>query len=170
MTNAKVVDTNVILVANRQHEEMSPRCVANCIRTLQEISSKGKIVIDDGFRILKEYQNKTSPRSSKRVGDAFVKWVLNNRNNPEKCEQVALIGHERRGFESFPDDPDLAIFDPADRVFVAVSAVHPEKPPILEAADSKWLDWSAALARNGMKVQFLCQQDLKCFHKRKFGK
>ncbi len=71
-----VIDTNVLLVANRQHEEVSPGCVIECVRRLQAMEKTGVTVIDDGFRILGEYQHKTRLNPPKGVGDVFLKWLL----------------------------------------------------------------------------------------------
>lgn len=164
-----VVDTNVILVANGQHQDVSSECVKNCTLALQGIMRSGKLALDDGFLVLREYQNKTQPKKGNRPGDAFVKWALNNRCNTKHVDQVNLLEHDERGFESFPDDADLANFDAPDRKFVAISGAHPDKPPIAQAADSKWLDWAPALQRHGIKVDFLCQADIQRFHENKFG-
>lgn len=165
----KVVDTNVILVANQQHPDVSPECTADCALELQAIMQKGRVAIDDGFRILKEYQNKTDANRGKRPGDAFIKWVLQNKANPAKCDQVPLKAHPKRGFESFPEDPALENFDQNDRKFVAVATAHPGHPPILQATDSKWPNWLSALKRHGAEVVFVCEEDIQKFHKKKFG-
>lgn len=164
-----VVDTNVVLVANGQHADVSGACVAACALQLQEIMQRGKLALDDQFRILCEYLHKTQPKKGNRPGDAFVKWALQNRVNAMHVDSVCLEDHDTRGFESFPDDAELFNFDAPDRKFVAVANVHQAKPPILQAADSKWLDWSPALARHGVKVEFLCAADITRFHKKKFG-
>lgn len=64
---------------------------------------------------------------------------------------------------------ELINFDAPDRKFVAVSAAHPDRPPIAQAADSKWLDWAPALQRHGIQVEFLCLVDIQRFHDKKFG-
>ena len=158
-----VVDTNVILVANGQHQGVSEACVASCAERLHGIAQNGRIAIDDAYRILGEYQNKTDPHVGKRAGDAFLKWLLRNNANPQRCDQVPLVEHAERGFESFPDDARLASFDPPDRKFVAVAAAHGDKPPILQAADSKWLAWNEGLAAHGVKVEFLFPTDISGF-------
>lgn len=158
-----VVDTNVVLVANGQHPDVSPECVAACADFLRAVMQSGRVAIDDGFRILDEYQHKTHPRDGERVGDVFVHWVLQHHGDPTRCDEVALVEHPERGFESFPDDPRLASFDPSDRKFVAVAAAHPERPAIAQAADSKWLGWSAALADLDLDVDFLCPADIHTF-------
>lgn len=164
-----VVDTNVVLVANGQHADVSPECVKTCALALQSIMLSGKLALDDGFLILREYQNKTLPKKGNRPGDVFVKWALNNRCNAKWVDQVTLQEHDERGFKSFPDDAELANFDTPDRKFVAVSGAPPDKPSIAQAADSKWLDWAPALQRHGIKVDFLCQADIQRFHENKFG-
>lgn len=165
-----VVDTNVILVANRQHDDVSELCVAECARRLNAIVKEGRVAIDDAHRILKEYQNKTTPRAGKRVGDLFLKWLLQNQANPSRCDLVKLDEHDQRGFQSFPDDASLSSFDTPDRKFVAVAGAHPGKPPILQAADSKWIDWAVGLSTHQIVVDFVCPEDIKAFDKKKKAK
>lgn len=162
-----IVDTNVILVANRQHSDVSERCVVACARRLERIMRRERVALDDDYQILKEYQNKTAPRTGRGPGDVFVKWLLRNLANERRCVQVALTEHPERGFESFPDDTELASFDRADRKFVAVAALHPERPPIAQAADSKWLAWAPALKRHGVRVDFVCPADIRRFEREK---
>lgn len=162
-----VVDTNVILVANRQHADVSEACIVTCAKRLREIMKTGRIAIDDSYQILKEYQNKTLSHVGKGPGDTFVKWLLRNNANASRCDQVTLVDHPERGFESFPDDPRLASFDPPDRKFVAVAAAHSQRPSIFQAADSKWLGWAPALADHGLTVEFLCPKDIQSFDEKK---
>lgn len=169
MSQIKIVDTNVVLVANGQHQDVSPDCVKQCALMLQSIMQRGRIAVDDRFLILREYQKKTQPKRGNRPGDAFVKWALRNNANSERCDQVPLKDDHDRGFTSFPDDAELVNFDAADRKFVAVAAAHRKHPPILQAADSKWLDWLEALNRYDVKVDFVCEADIKRFHQHKFG-
>lgn len=162
-----VVDTNVILIANQQHQNISPQCIETCALALQAIMQKGRIALDERFRILLEYQHKTQPKKGRGPGDVFVKWALQNYANPARCDRISLVEHAVRGFESFPNDPELKKFDKSDRMFVAVSAAHPKKPAIQQAADSKWLAWAPALMRHGIRVDFLCKKDIERFQKNK---
>jgi hypothetical protein len=50
-----VIDTNVILVANGQHQAVSTTCEERCAARLYAIVQRGRVAIDDGDRILKEY-------------------------------------------------------------------------------------------------------------------
>ncbi len=166
--NLFVVDTNVALCAS-QKSHVSAVCVKSCIREIRKIQGNGCIVLDDGWRIIREYKNKLSPSGQPGVGDAFLKWVLTNINNPERCQQVRLTPGSGGGdsFQEFPDEPGLVKFDPSDRKFVAVAAAHQERPPILQAADSKWWGWRKALHNAGITVVFLCPDDIReKYHKK----
>jgi hypothetical protein len=163
-----VVDTNVPLTANGGEDLV---CQLACVEALKALMRSGHIVIDDKFRIIKEYMNKLSQSGQPGVGDAFLKWVLTNQANPARCTQVELSPqqHDPRDFEEFPPDEALAGFDPSDRKFVAVSCAHPARPPILQATDSKWWGLREALARCGVNVHFLCPEHIQELHKRKTG-
>jgi len=164
-----VVDTNVLLVANKAHADVSPECVIACVEHLERIMKSGVIAVDDAWQILGEYKNKTSPNQPKNAGDMFLKWVLQNRANPNRCHLVAITQTGLDGFDEFPVDTALSNFDRADRKFVAVAATHPERPPILQAADSKWLEWQSALAEHDIKVIFLCPGDVRAFQRTRLG-
>lgn len=163
-----VIDTNVLLVANRQHADVSPDCVAECVRRLQTIQQSGIAVIDDDYRILGEYQRKTSLNPPKGVGDVFLKWLLRQAGNPMRVEQVPLTETAENCFAEFPVPRLEASFDAPDRKFAAVAHAHPGKPPIWQAADCKWLDWWSALQANGIRVEFMCPVDACGFYQKKF--
>ncbi len=163
-----VIDTNVLLVANGQHVDVSTECVTECVRRLQTMEKTGVTVIDDGFRILGEYQHKTSLNPPKGVGDVFLKWLLRQAGNPARVEQVSLTETAENCFAEFPDPALEPLFDAPDRKFAAVAHVHPDKPTILQAADCKWLDWWPALQAKGVRVEFLCPEDACGFYRNKF--
>ncbi len=87
---AAVIDTNVLLVANGSHADVSPACRKICIERLLRHQASGVVVIDDGYRILREYQNKTRPNQPKGVGDAFLKWLLQQAGNAARVHRVPL--------------------------------------------------------------------------------
>lgn len=163
-----VVDTNVILVANNAHTDASPECVLECVARLQALMATGSVAIDDAYRILSEYQNKTSPRKAKGVGDLFVKWVLTKQADSRRVHQVELTEVSEHQFLEFPDAALEAQFDPPDRKFAAVAHAHPSKPPVWQAVDCKWVDWWPALKKHGVNVDFLCEEDACRFYKKKF--
>ena len=163
-----VVDTNVILVANNAHADVSPECVLECVQRLEQLKNSGSIAIDDAYRILGEYQHKTSPRKAKGVGDVFIKWVLTKLGDSQRVQQVTLTELAEDQFAEFPAPELEAVFDRPDRKFAAVANAHPFKPPIWQAADCKWLDWWPGLKAKGVNVTFLCSDDVCRFYEKKF--
>lgn len=163
-----VIDTNVLLVANGQHADVSEDCVTECVLRLQAIQKSGVTVIDNGFRILGEYGHKTQLNPPKGVGDVFLKWLLRHAGNPEKVEQISLTETTNDCFVEFPDSALEPFFDAPDRKFAAVAHAHPEKPPVWQAADCKWLDWWPPLQAKGIMVEFLCPGDVCIFYRKKF--
>jgi len=163
----QVIDTNVILVANGQHDDVSSDCIEICILQLVE-ARKHVTVVDDGHRIIGEYLRKTKPNQPKGPGDSFLKWLLQNRMNTSCVEVVKITEYSEDVFEEFPDADLQNRFDPADRKFIAVAHAHPDKPVLLQAADCKWVDWWERLSNYGLHVKFLCKQDVARFYSRKF--
>ncbi len=163
-----VIDTNVLLVANGQHADVSTDCVTECVQRLWAMERAGVTVIDDGYRILGEYQHKTSLNPPKGVGDVFLKWLLRQAGNPARVEQVGLTELSKDEFVEFPDATLQPNFDAPDRKFAAVANANPCKPPIWQAADCKWLDWWSALQAKGVHVEFLCPDDACGFYRNKF--
>jgi hypothetical protein len=156
---AFVVDTNVPMTANRQ-ASASEECIKVCVEKLLE-AREGLIVLDDKFRILREYLRYRST-SAPGAGDDFMEWVLNNRANPERCEIVRLTpkNGSEHDFEEFPADPDLAGFDPSDRKFVAVALASANQPEVLNATDTDWWHFREPLERHGVTIRFLCPSQM----------
>ncbi|MEZ4861649.1 MAG: hypothetical protein R3C14_10090 [Caldilineaceae bacterium] len=69
-----IVDTNVPIVANRQSPQASTQCVLQCVKTLQEVTQTGILVLDDSWRIIDEYKRNLHQTGQPGVGDAFCKW------------------------------------------------------------------------------------------------
>lgn len=155
-----VIDTNVLIAANQiDCPQAKPTCVLTCQQFLQTIQQTGIVVLDRHRLILSEYGNKVYPNRA-RVGDKFLKWLLINQGNPKYCTQIEITPHSTRQFAEFPDDSELADFDPSDRKFVAVAIAHPEHPNIHNAVDSDWSEYQAALAHYVTVVQ-LCPDCVK---------
>ena len=164
---SEIVDSNVVLVANGQHQDVARASVAVCAQRLKAIMDGKSLVVDTGLLILGEYGNKTVPNTGNRPGDAFVKWALQNYRNANRVHRTELTAHPDRVFETFPDDPDLARFDDPDRKFVAVACAHGASPHILQAADTKWLGWNEALQWHGVVVESICRKDIARFQAQK---
>jgi len=164
-----VVDTNVPVAANRRAPQASMQCVLNCIRRLKELIRGGRLALDDRWLILRECQAHLRSEGQPGVGDAFLRWTLTNLRNPERCVAVPIVPRsgDPENFQSFPDDERLSRFDPQDRKFVAVALAHPQRPPVLEALDSRWWLLRSVLEEHGVNVQFLCPDDIRRLAKRK---
>ena len=154
-----IVDTNVAWVASRQSEQASEDCVTTCIERLEQINNdEVKLALDWERRIIDEYQRlERLDRFS--MGFQFYRWVERNWANSERCDLVEIkpVDDSNIEFEKFPDDSELEDFDDDDRKFVAVAHAHGGNPPILQAVDSKWRDFLDALQRNGVTVEYICE-------------
>lgn len=164
-----VVDTNVILVANEQQSEVGIDCVLACVDALDAVKQNGRVALDAGDRIVDEYLHKTEPWASQRTGDAFVKWVHDNRYNKKRCDRVELTPapDDEQDFAEFPKAEELSSFERADRVFVAAALTHPDCPPILQACDTDYLECREGLERAGVRIRFLCPDDIERLYSRR---
>jgi hypothetical protein len=165
---AYAIDTNVLLVANEapssgpqgRTPQASAKCVLSCVRRLRNVQQSGKFALDSLRLVLREYQaQRLSFAGQPGFGDAFFKWVFDHQANPQHCELATItrVGASDTDFEEFPDDPELADFDPSDRKFVAiVVALGCDQSAILNAVDSDWWDHREVLSRNGIEVEFVC--------------
>src|SRR5262249_13972620 len=99
----------------------------------------------------------------------FWKWLVNTRASDASCTWVNLTPHATRGYVEFPDRDELQKFDPSDRKFVAAAAAHPARPHIVQAGDSKWWGWKAALEECGIRLSFPCETELQKKWEEKFG-
>ena len=160
-----VVDTNVPIVANGNSEQVSPKCVETCVLRLERLMNNDKLILDDQWLILKEYQNNLRSEGQPGVGNAFLKWVLTNRCNSQRCELVRItpIDSSSTNFSEFPSDKRLSSFDSDDKIFVAVSKAHTKNPPILEAVDPGFWKFKDILNSNGVIVEFLCESEIQSF-------
>jgi hypothetical protein len=161
--SAFVVDTNVPVVANGRAAQAGPRCVLACVAALQEVHDSGVVVLDEGMRVLQEYMDNLSMSGQPGVGDFFMKWVWETQAVPERCERITITPREQdsEDFEEFPRDPELAGFDRKDRKFVALALASPRRPIVLNAVDSDWWAFGAALARHGVNINNLCPDQLE---------
>jgi hypothetical protein len=102
------------------------------------------------------------------MGDQFIKWVHDHRWMLPEIDRVTITKNAG-SYTQFPDHPELTDFDPSDRKFIAVANAHPDKPPILQATDSKWWGWKDALAEVGIDVCFLCPAYAESKYTKKIG-
>ena len=161
MTEEVIVDANVPAVANGLAPQAGDGCLQRTITELRRIQSacvRGdcRVLLDDQWLMLREYQGVTASNGGSRAGDAFVKWLLNMQFNVGYVRRVAITPNADREFEEFPDDPVLASFDRDDRKFVAVARASGASPNIVNAVDTDWWEYREVLMGHGVSVRFLC--------------
>ena len=176
-TSLRVVDTNVPIKANlaTRPDEMSKNpsesahIILSCVLALKAVMQNNALVIDSGNEIFDEYRKNLSLKEGQPgIGDVFLKWVHDNRWGWPEENRVEIHPDGNGSYREFPNHAGLVAFDFSDRKFIAVANAHSKKPPILQAADSKWWGWKEALAEEGISVKFLCPQYVKSTYEKKF--
>lgn len=168
-----VVDTNVPKTANLSSDPLNipgelAACVSTCVDYIEHVVQNGGLVIDTGDEIFCEYLQNLSVSGQGGVGNAFMKWVTDNRWNFPQEDRVAITKNGE-SYNEFPNHGGLSDFDISDRKFIAVANAHPVKPPVLQATDSKWWGWKDALKEVGIVVEFLCPDYVEAKFEKKMG-
>lgn len=166
-----VVDTNVLVTAAGGNDAASAACEACSVLALRDLMAHGHVFIDDGGRIIEEYRHGIDLGGKSDAGEEFLEWVIANEFNIARVTRVPLTlkAGDQEDFEELPSPPDGVHYDPSDRKFLAVAAAHDDKPPILQALDSKWWGWQDALAVAGVKIHFLCPTEVARKFREKMG-
>ncbi len=169
-----LVDTNVPKTANLAIQpdpdsDVSYACVLACIEAVEHVIKKRCLIIDAGDEIFNEYRQQLSMKGQPGIGDRFMKWVHDYRWSLHDSQRVSIT-RSGESYDEFPIRDGLDNFDNSDRKFVAVSNAHADKPPILQATDSKWWGWKDALAEVGITVRFLCPEYVQAKYAEKMEK
>lgn len=166
-----VIDTNVAATANGANPAASAGCVAASARALREVMRAGHLFIDDGGRITAEYRANLRASGEPGPGDAFLRWVLTHEWGGRRITRVPVTpkAGDEEDFDEVPPETEGAPYDRSDRKFLAVAAAHPERPPILQAFDSKWWGWWETLAAAGVELHFLCPDEIEAKYAEKMG-
>jgi hypothetical protein len=157
------------MTANGANEDASQKCTATCAKALNAVTKLGHLFIDDKRLIISEYCSNLNAGGEPGPGELFLKWLFTNEWNPQRVTRVKItprIGHQGE-FEELSDPPGDIAYDPSDTKFLAVSASHPEHPPILQALDTKWWGWQEALSASGIEIHFLCPDEIENKYQRK---
>ena len=166
-----VVDTNVPIAANDPPDgDYSRDCVMACVEAIQHVLTNGGLVVDESGEIYKEYLGRLAI-GKPGPGNEFMKWVHDFQWREDKVTRVEIhcLNDTDKEFKEFPEHDGLGDFDPSDRKFVAVAnaCADTDKPPILQATDSKWWGWRKALSEVGIDVCFLCPGYVKEKYRKK---
>ena len=155
-----VVDENVPIVANDISGTRTPQanadCRGACITVLRNVVRSGVVVIDDAGEVLAKYRVYLNGRGQPGVGDAFLRHVSDRQFDRRRVLRAALALNEAGEYQAFPNDPALSQFDHADRIFVALAAIVPGRPTLLNAVDSDYSEFADALKAAGIRIRELC--------------
>jgi hypothetical protein len=165
-----VIDTNVVATAEGANTAAGPSCRVASAEALQAVMSEGHLFIDSAGLILSEYLGAVGT-GQPEAGSAFVRWVLQNQwveANVSRVDVTPRTG-AATGFQELPPPIAGTTYDPSDEKFLAVAAAHPERPPVLQAFDSKWWGWQDSLKACGLTVHFLCPDEIKAKYQEKMG-
>lgn len=148
----RVVDTNVLIVANGNSTQASIDCELDCIEYLENHKAIN-VCLDDLGSIMDEYQNHCSYSGSPGVGDMFFKYLHDNQYNPtSKITRVTItpITDASRTFEELPVNQ----FDPSDRKFLATAVVA--NADVINATDSDWQEQQVLMQQLNVTIRQLC--------------
>ena len=120
-----IVDTNVPKTANLAIQpdpdsDVSDECVQACIEAVKYVIKERGLVVDTGDEIFDEYRQQLSMKGQPGIGDAFMKWVHDNRWSLHDSQRVNITRNDD-SYDEFPAHDGLKNFDKSDRKFVAVA-------------------------------------------------
>ena len=169
-----VVDTNVPILANLATQpdpgsDFPGTCVEACVDAVEHVMRTRGLILDSGNEIYDEYMGNLKLSGQRGLGDVFMMWVHDRRWSLDALQRVSVT-RSGDSYDEFPPHDGLEDFDISDRKFVAVSNAHPDKPPILQATDSKWWGWKEALKECGIEVAFLCPEYVEAVYASKIGR
>jgi len=129
------------------------------------------VFVDSSGLILDEYRRNLNAKGQPGPGDAFLKWLLTHEWIEDRVTRVPITSRngDPEDFEELPEPSGGVSYDRSDRKFLAVAAAHVERPPVLQAFDSKWWGWQASLKEVGVTIHFLCPEEIAKKHREKIG-
>lgn len=158
MKDKVIMDTNVAAkaatpVAECKDEELNLQ--KECMMFLKNFldNPKSKLVLDADYEISREYRNRISMDTP--VGKKFWRWFNSYQSRILAADFVKLEKDQEGNYKMFPMEERTAEFDLSDRKFIALARAHLEHPPIIEAADGKWLGYKAVFEEYGVHIEFL---------------
>lgn len=164
-----ILDTNVPVKASCStvdYNEEELELIEECIDFIHKFinDSESKLVLDVDWEILNEYRRNIKKTA---MGKEFLKWVNTYVGQADFIKDIIKLEKLGCDYLAFPNDPDLEGFDLADRKFIALAMSHEEKPPIIQAADGKWLEYVKTLEEYGIHIEFLDKAYAKSKYKKK---
>lgn len=153
-----IVDTNVPTKASYPMEEWKEEeleLIESCIEFVHKLinSPQSKLVLDMDREIVGEYENNIRESD---IGKMFFRWLYKYMANMDIMNDMLKLEKAKDGsYKDFPENETLQGLDLADRKFIALSAVHKDRPLLIQAADGKWLEFVEELKKYGIHIEFL---------------
>ena len=154
-----IIDTNVLLVASAQHlgshfkdsdVPVEQRKIVLDWLMAFRADGQGKVVLDQCFKIWKEYNNKMTGQD---IGLLVVMEKLQS-----SLLRTVDIAYDEHGHGCLPAKLEKVVHDQSDRKFVAVAWIDRSQggeSTIVNAVDSDWADWEERLKPFGIAVRHL---------------
>ena len=170
MNDKIIMDTNVAAKAATPQEECKPEewdMQERCIEFIREFTKNtdSQLVLDFDYEIIKEYRNRIPNDTS--IGKIFWHWFNCYIGKIPFENMVKLEKDDDGNYVMFPLEKRTEEFDRSDRKFVALARTHNEHPPIIEAADGKWLGFKDVFGEYGVHIEFLDNDYAKMMYDRK---
>lgn len=157
MMDKCIIDTNVPTKASypvNERKEDELELIGSCIDFIHEFinNEESKLVLDCDWEIVGEYKNNIKDTD---VGKQFLQWLYSYMAKMDVVTDMPKLEKQNGEYIAFPKCEELADFDVADRKFIALSLTHCDNPPIVQAADGKWLGFEEILRDYGVHIEFL---------------
>lgn len=152
-----ILDTNVPVKASyalQDYRDEELELIGACTEFIHELLNdpESKLVLDMDWEIIGEYKRNIKGTA---MGKEFLKWVDTYIAKADFSTDIVKLERQGNEYSAFPRDEELEEFDFADRKFIALALSHREKPPIIQAADGKWLGFIEKLKEYGISIDFL---------------
>ncbi|BBZ56608.1 hypothetical protein [Mycolicibacterium phocaicum] len=164
----RVIDTNVPLVV-KLPEGHSRELRDACEEMLENIiDDRIPVVTDAGGEIFEEYSHQLDLSGQPSLGDTFIRYIHDNRYRWDAAMRPDIQPGQPGTSTYGVLDGDHDAIDPSDRKFVAAAKVA--RVPVVQATDTKWLDWGEVLRRHGVSVEYAHEPSIRAAYRKKFDR
>jgi len=156
-----IIDTNVLLVASAKDptspfkdcDHVPPQGQQVVLDWLMKFRNDGQrqIVLDQSFKIWEEYHNQLT--RGQDIGSLVVAEKL-------LSARFVDVAYDSHGHGCLPPELERVVHDPSDRKFVAAALLdhsQGDQSTIINAVDTDWCKWEAALRLAGIAVEHLVE-------------
>jgi hypothetical protein len=158
MTSPLAVDTNVLVVANRQNTSVTQDCLLAAREAVATIALNGTICIDSDGAVIMEYSRQIDAEARPQdISARVLIWLRQNRYSDQRIKMIDVGLNSDGEYSDCPKSLIAAGFDVSDRKFVAIA--RRANARVVNATDSDWIEHSELLRSEGIRVDNLCGCD-----------